>query len=336
MMFIVRKKVLVLLLVTLTVSAFAQDASDVGEFLKAGREDASKLMNAYLSPMVTAASYGFNGGWFHTAKAHKTLGFDLGVALNAVFIPDSKNTFRPAELGLKEFTLTSPANGIAPTIVGPKDNTTYTSNTTGQSFSGPRGLDFKENFKVSGAVAPTIQLGIGIWKNTDLKIRWMPEIEAGSTKVKYLGFGVLHDIKQHIPGIKHLPFDLSVMVGYTKIKGKTAIDGFVPSGDTRPQELQYDMNAWLFQALISKKIAVVTFYGGLGYNSVKTDADVIGSYIFPGTAVGVSNPISMGFKNSSARVTAGMRLSLGPIYISGDYTLQKYSAVSVGLGVHVR
>ncbi|HEY5745296.1 MAG TPA: DUF6588 family protein [Chryseolinea sp.] len=342
MMLFVRKSFLLLLFIAFTVSSFAQSETDIGDYLKAGPEDAGKLMSAYLSPMITAASYGFNGGWFTTAKAHKTLGFDLGVSVNGVFIPSSNNYFRPAELGLKTTTLVSPTSGNAPTLVGPGDATTYASTYGGQSvtFSGPKGLDFKDNFKISGALAPTVQLGIGIVKNTDLKIRWMPEVKAGDTKVKYFGFGVLHDIKQHIAGIKHLPFDLSVMVGYTNLKGTTNIAGFVASGDaTKPQELHYNMNAWLMQALISKKLAMVTFYGGLGYNAVKTSADVKGSYAFlPVTPVtpAINDPVAMSFKNNSFRVTAGMRLNLGPIYLSGDYTLQKFSTVSVGLGVTVR
>ena len=339
MMLFVRKSFLLLLFITLSVSLYAQSETEIGEFLKAGPEDAGKLMNAYLSPMITGTSYGFNGGWFTTAKAHKTLGFDLGVALNAVFIPSSENHFRPSELGLKTTTLVTPTNGNAPTVVGPKDPTTYAVTYGGQvgTFSGPPGLDFKDNFKISGVLAPTIQLGIGIVKNTDLKIRWMPEVEAGDTKVKYLGFGVLHDIKQHIPGIKHLPFDLSVLAGYTNVKGATSVAGYVASGDaTKAQEIRYSMNAWLIQALISKKVAMVTFYGGLGYNTIKTSGDVKGSYKFTAAAPAINDPVAMSFKNNSFRVTAGMRLNLGPVYLSGDYTLQKYSTVSVGLGVTLR
>jgi hypothetical protein len=96
------------------------------------------------------------------------------------------------------------------------------------------------------------------------------------------------------------------------------------------------MDAWIFQALISKKIAVVTFYGGIGYNTIKTTSDVTGSYIVPGFQAPFTDPVSMSFKNNSMRVTAGMRFNLGPVYLNGDYTLQEYSTVSVGLGATVR
>lgn len=147
----------------------AQSESDLIEFLNAGERDASKLINAYLTPTVEGLSYGFNGGWFHTAKAHKTLGFDFGVSVQAVFIPSSKNYFSPGELGLEKAmmidpTTFQPMSGQAPTMVGPGDGTTYGVDVddngvynpgTEPRFKGPEGLDFKENLKVSAVPAAT-------------------------------------------------------------------------------------------------------------------------------------------------------------------------------------
>jgi hypothetical protein len=345
------KRILVVVLITAPGLTFAQDEAELIEFLQAGKRDASKLIGAYVNPMVEGLSYSFNGGWYHTAKAHNTLGFDLGVSVNAVFIPKSKNYFTPSTLGLENTTLVDPTSGKAPTVMGPADRTTYQSlvdfNGDGVpdqtiQIDGPEGVDFKENFKVSGVVAPTAQLGIGIYKNTDLKIRWMPEVKTSATRVKLLGFGIMHDVKQHIPGIKTLPFDLSVLVAFTKIQGETNVEGEFnkPSNDPRAQLMDYSMNAWLFQALISKKIAVVTFYGGIGFNTIKTSSALTGSFVIP-APVGneqlvLKDPVSLDFKNKSFKVTAGVRFKFGPIYLNGDYSLQEYNTLSVGLGVAVR
>jgi hypothetical protein len=321
---------------------------DLVEFLKSGKEDASKLMKAYINPVVEGLSYGLNGGWAQTAKAHKTLGFDFGVVVNAVTIPSSQNYFDPTKLGLKAiggFSSDAP-NGMAPTMVGPKYGTNYTAavdvNNDGTpdqviAFQGPEGLDFKKNLKWSGVVAPTATLGIGIYKNTDLKIRWMPEVGGSDTKIKLFGLGVMHDIKQHIPGIKLLPFDLSVLAAFTNVSGTSSLEGNIdhPANDTSPQKINYKMHAWLVQAMISKKFSVITLYGGVGYNAVKTTSDVLGSYeITPGAVL--KDPVSMSFKNNGMRATAGFRLKLAVICLSADYTLSKYNTLSVGFGVAVR
>ena len=341
------KRIFVVLIMLAPGFSHAQNENDLVDFLNGGTGDGEKLINAYLNPMIEGVSYSFNGGWYHTAKAHKSLGFDLGVSLNAVWIPKSKNFFNPNDLNLEvtEF-LNGASEGKAPTIIGPKVATSYgvdldeDGNPDDLQFSGPDGLDFKKNFKVSGVLAPTAQLGIGIYKNTDLKVRWMPEVSAGSSKVKLLGFGVLHDIKQHIPGLRPVPIDLSILVAFTSIKGSTDLTGGTidrPVGDTQRQTINYDMDAWLIQALISKKVAIVTFYGGVGYNTIKTTAGLKGNYVIPGGSIsGVKDPLAFGFKNKSFKVTAGVRFKFGPIYLNGDYSIQEYNTLSVGLGVAVR
>ncbi len=135
-----------------------------------------------------------------------------------------------------------------------------------------------------------------------------------------------------------------MLVAFTNIQASTSVEGEFrkPINDPRAQELTYSMNAWLIQGLISKKISVITFYGGIGYNAVKTNADLKGSYMLPDDDLNDSNnevlkdPISLGFKNNSLKVTAGIRFKFGPIYLNGDYSIQEYNTLSVGLGVAVR
>src|SRR5688572_27436609 len=150
------KRIFVVLLMAAPSWTFAQSESDLINFLEAGKNDASKLMGAYLNPMIEGLSYSFNGGWYHTAKAHNSLGFDFGVSVNAVFVPKSKNYFTPSTLGLQNTTLISPTSGKAPTVMGPSDATTYQTSadlngdgTVDQivTIDGPEGVDFKENFK---------------------------------------------------------------------------------------------------------------------------------------------------------------------------------------------
>jgi len=307
-------------------------------------------MTAYATPVVKSLSYGLTGGWYHTAKAHKTAGVDVGVSINAVFIPTSDNYFTPGSLGLK--TITSFANNTtgtqqAPTIVGPDDKTTYTSSydpgggvgPQSVSFSGPGGFDMKKNLGFAALPAPMAQIGIGIIKNTDIKIRFVPQIHQNSSSVSMFGIGVMHDIKQYMPGIKSLPFDLSGFVGFNSLTGSTGL--VLTSGNpTSPDgNLTYKFNSWAFQALISKKFSVLTLYGGLGWGTIATKVNVSGHYTIQANPAGsftVKDPVSISVGNSSPKLTLGMRLKFGPIYLNGDYTFQKYNALSVGLGASIR
>ncbi|MCX8490902.1 MAG: hypothetical protein ORN54_07530, partial [Cyclobacteriaceae bacterium] len=184
---------------------------------------------------------------------------------------------------------------------------------------------------------PIVQLGIGIIKNTDLKFRFVPQQKSNSVTFQMFGIGLMHDIKQHIPGLKRLPFDLSILAAYNTVSGTASLvstSGVISTDGS----LGYKLNSWVAQAIISKKVSVLTAYAGVGYGSVSSNVDITGSFVVPATvgSFTVKDPLALGLSNNSARLTAGLRLKLGPVYINGDYTLQKYNALTVGFGFAVR
>jgi hypothetical protein len=337
--------VALVLIVGISFSAHAQNEDDLVRFLQAGQEDGGKLITAYINPFVEGFSYALNGGWFHTAKPHKLGGFDFNFSVTPVFVPKSSDFFDPNSLNLATvtgFTNSSNPGGAAPTIFGPKDQTGYQVDIDddGQpdvDIDGPRGLGIRDAIKLAPVGTPMAQVGIGLIKGTDLMFRIVPKSKLGNTEVNLIGFGLRHDIKQHIPGIKMLPFDLSIMAGFTSFKGVTDLSGSGFAGAN--QEAEYKFNAFLLQALVSKKLAFVTFFGGFGYNGVKTTADMKGTYtFFEGQAAEftLSNPYSATFKNNSMRLDVGMRINILAFYLYGNYSLQEYSAVTAGLGFTFR
>lgn len=345
-----RKQLLLLSLCWMVpfLTAHAQNEDDLVRFLQAGQQDGSKLITAYINPVIEGFSYALNGGWFHTAKPHKLGGFDINISLTPVFIPKSQDYFDPDKLNLTtvtDFQNTTNPGKLAPTFIGPNDRTEYTLDVNGQpvTISGPEGLNLRETIKVAPVGAPMAQVGIGLIKGTDIMVRFVPKVSVGSTETQLFGLGLRHDIKQHIPGIKMLPFDLSAMVGFTSFKGTTDLSGlateFPPATTGTKQEAVYKFNAFLFEALISKKIAFITLFGGVGYNGVKTTAAVNGSYTFfdgQPQEFDLTNPYKGTFKNNSMRFDVGARFNLLAFYLYGNYSIQEYSAVTAGLGFTFR
>lgn len=357
----------VLVVLALPLKVSAQNEADFANFLKAGEADASKLMTAYMEPAVKSMSYGMTGGWYHTAKPHKSLGFDIGVTASFAFIPSSENFFNPNSLNLSTTTYDGARpegstgaydpNRKAPTFFGPKDETQYTSTyddpilgTQTISYNGPEGLDVKDAIGFAATPVPMIQLGIGVIKNTDVKIRFansamvgsiIPNVEFDNSEFSIFGIGVMHDIKQHIKGIKMLPFDLSAMVAYNSVSGTTDLSN-TNTSDARPDsddgELDYKFNSWVIDALISKKISVLTGYAGFGYSIINTNVDVNGEYVIDSSnpSFVLTDPVAIDYKNNSVRFLIGMRLKFGPLYLNGDYTFQKFNTFTFGIGFAVR
>jgi hypothetical protein len=327
----------------LAFSANAQD--EIDQLVSGSVGDAEKLVGAYIDPLMNSASSGLNQGWYNTAKTHKTAGVDLTFSFNAMLIPSDKLFYNVADLNLEKIDMhpsspgyKSPTEKIAPTIFGSdKAPVFYTKPLVSNTFNGPAGLDMKGKIGLSAMPMPTATLGFGLPKGFDIKVRFIPQTNLGNnTQVNLWGIGVMHDVKQWIPGIKSLPFDLSGFVGYTTMKMTSKFN----SSNTQDARGVFTMNGLTLQGIISKKISVLTVYGAVGYNMAKSNLSLLGKYDINDdgdyTDAREVNPMKLDYSASGPRVTAGFRLKLAVFTIHSDYTLQKYSCFAFGLGISVR
>ncbi len=344
------KKYLLSLVLTLGLGSvsYAQ-LPDFDLLLRGGGEDMSTYMGYYVDPFMKSFGTGIANSWYNTAKPHETLGFDLTVYMSLVKVPDAQRLFTFNESEYISYKLASGATSAElPTLLGPTTSeqlvTDYTDPDTGinissNPFNAPDGL--QNDLPTNSIPVPMIQLGIGIVKNTELIVRYAPSISIGDAfKLKLFGLGIKHDIKQWIPGIKTLPLDLSILIGYTKLDTDYFFSDTSPIV-TNNAKADFDINALTIQALVSKKLSVITFYGGVGYNSVKSNFKMSGDYLItdandPLIAATVTDPVDIDIKLSGFRATIGMRLKLAIFTFHGDYTFQEYNTLTFGFGFSVR
>ncbi len=328
-------------------ATYAQD--DIGNLLTEDIAETKVLIREYISPFMKSTSLGLNQGWYNTAKAHKVVGFDLTTTVSLMRIPTSDTWFNVGNLGLQHYSLKSDSPGYpnAPTIFGPNEESKfeYRRDPSGPaapvSLSGPPGLGLEEEIGANVMPVPMIHLGIGLPKGTDVKIRFVPTLDIqGEGEFKLWGVGVMHDIKQYIPGIKLLPFDLSGFFGYTKLDLNFDLDTNPTTTQEQDQRGSISMSATTIQAVASKKFSVLTLYAGAGYNVAKSNIGLKGHYDLNGDGDTndefEKNPIDLDFSASGPRVTAGFRLKLAVFTLHADYTVQKYQAITAGFGINVR
>ena len=333
-------RLLALIFSFLSVSFFCKAQDNLDIYLEAGKDDATKLTESYLTPIMKGFGYGLNNGWYNTAKAHKTLGFDLTVTAHAVFAPKSSQYFIFKDEAYSNIRLAHGESNQLPTAFGPASEgprleiLDENGEPTGTTFNAVEGLGIKEELGHNIVPVPMVQLGIGIVKNTDIKLRYIPTIDIGDGEVSLWGIGVMHDVKQWIPGIKHLPFDLSALVGYTKMTTSYDLQGLSNTGDGS-QELLLNAGALSVQGIISKKMSVLTLYGGVGYNKTTSSIVVNGVFELEDNRV-LEDPIDFTFGEGSLRATAGFQLKLAILTLHADYTINKYPILSAGLGFSVR
>lgn len=331
----------------LTLSLFVSYGQiDFGSLLEGGTEDANVLLGKYLEPAFEGFGYGMNSGWYNTAKPHKLLGFDLTVTANMARVPEGAKFYTLNEADFNNITIRGAENAPngpyqAPTVFGPNldaDDIPYLVFNEGTddelSITAPSGLGLDEAIGLRSIPVPAVQLGIGLVKGTEIKLRLIPQQTFGDPGSQFntslFGIGLMHDVKQWIPGIKNLPFDLSAFVGYNKFSNTFELD-YDSNGDLRTGE--FNVSGTTFQGIISKKLAVLTVYGGLGFITSKSDFALLGDFEIDGVP---EDPISLEYSSGGVRANAGARLKLAVFTFHAEYALQKYSTFTAGFGISVR
>jgi len=308
-------------------SAYSQD---IGNLIKGAKADANYLVEGYVSPVLKSLGYGLNQGWYNTAKPHKTLGIDITATLSLVTVPTSSQTFTVDDSKLSELQLVSPANHVVPTILGPSNVEpvyAFKNPLITDQIVAPSGAGLSDQLPIVAVPVPIANVGIGIVKGTELKIRYLPKLNFNKAHIDMIGFAIMHDIKQHIPVVKNLPFDLSVLAGFTTFNASTDFD----PGQTGV----FKAKATTVQAIISKKLAILTLYAAAGYAKSNVSFDAKGNYDIGGGA-SLTDPVSINAANSGGRLTGGFRLKLAILTLHADYTLQKYPTISTGVGLSIR
>ena len=316
---------------------------DLSTVLEGGVDDAELFLENYLEPMPAGFGYGLNGGWYNTAKTHKRFGFDISVISSVSFVPTSKEYFTFNNAEYTNIKLTDPSISTAkiPTLLGPLSGAgaennrpllkfTHSDGNDDISISAPPGLGLKEDIGYNVIPSATIQGGIGLFKHTDLKIRYIPEIKTNDSEFSAFGLGIMHDIKRWLPFINKLPLDMSALIAWNNVKSKVSLN----SDEERKQAVQFDTNSLTFQLVASKKLSIFTFYGGVGASSFISNVSLLGKYETDNKVY--TDPIDLNFKSETLRSNLGLRIKLLLLTISADYAFQEYSTFTAGIGFSIR
>ncbi|MDO5971575.1 hypothetical protein Q4Q35_17360 [Flavivirga aquimarina] len=336
-----KKLTLLCLLLLVTHVSRSQELESI---LLAAGEDANKLAKSYMNPAMSGLIYGMNSGWYHTAKVHKKLGFDITIGLNASKVPSKDELFSIADLGLT--SITAPGSPLTPTVAGSGDGTTLNVNAIVQgqavtaSFDMPSGID--DDLPLGSIPTPAIQAGVGLPYKFDVMLRFVPEVGSDDAKGKLFGVGLKKEITSILGPLDKLPLHLSVLAAYTSMNVNYTMDGTEIPGDN--QRAEFKLNSFTVQAIGSLNFPIINVYAGLGYGGGNSTLKMLGTYDLEYTPIAsgptitetVTDPLNLDFDAGGFRTTLGLRLSLGFFKIFADYTLQEYNTLSAGIAFSFR
>ncbi len=270
-------------------------------------------------------------------------------------VPNSDQSFSLSSLGLQ--TLQYNSGATSPSFSGPNtpgaNVSIQESGYTIASFNLPKGTGFHY------VPTPMLQAGIGLIAHTQLSIRYLPKINTNKYgNYQLFGAAIQHGLNQYIPGGKLLPVKFSIMAGFTDFKASTDLNVQPESGVSNPnnydattwsgQMVKTETKAYTINALVGKNLPILSVYAGVGLESSKMTVSTPGSYPItvydsnPSNSshkkiAKVDDPVNIKIKGSNTfRALAGFKLKLTVFYLSGTYTISKYSMASIGFGLNFR
>ncbi len=333
------KRILFFLFLGFSGFSFAQ--SNVNDLLAAGIEDAEQYTNAYLAPALEASIYNLGGSWYNTADAKPLGGFEISVVGNLAFFKnkDDKKAFvlNTADYQNLQFTDGSSSKTVSTALGDIEGVQVFVEDDTGlvrADFELPSGLASEDiNFIPSGF----IQASVGLIKGTEVKARFLPKIDTDDVSLSLFGLGIQHEFTKHLPADKVLPVAISAVIGYTQLNGEY---DFTSTGvvDGANQRLDSKIKIWNFQAVVSTRLPVINFYGGLGYLSGKSETDLLGTYVVTSGPFQTTytDPFSVDADASGVIANVGTKLKLGFFRLNADYSLGEFNRFTFGINFGFR
>ncbi len=325
-----KKIIIVFFAVIATLNTSAQ--INIGNLFEAGSADAKILANPYLRPYGEMLGVNLNSGWYTSAKVHKLLGFDITFTGTYSKAPSSAKTFDINDYSdqLTTFELVDPSESVTPTIAGKSSSRPYLK-PKGVPSNPVTDIEMPNGSGMDHLISPMVTVGVGLPYGIEVKGRFSPELDLGDAgKLSLFGAGIQKDIKDYIPGIKHVPvLNMSVLAAFTNFSGSASMNDvgtLITNG-----QVSIDANAYTTRLLIGANLPIIAFYTGFGYGRCSSDFNINGDF-----SDSSLEPITLSYVTKGFDFNVGLRLRLGVIGLHADYTAGEYSSLTAGIGVNFR
>lgn len=366
-----------------TLQVSAQD--NAAQIVKSGAGTVNDLANVYMGPLMKGFGLGLADGWNNnTARTLGTGGFDLRFNLGVCMVPTNDQSYNPNEVFKSNSNITWVNNGVggsAPSMFGTSGQPLGTMDGYGKvRLTNPiTNLPFDTTLLVTkmqlppgggvpySVTMPSVQLSVGIYKNTEVMIRFVPQIAAGTFKVGTWGVGVKHSIKQWIPVIKDQKiWDWSALASYSQftsefgfgtnsLKPDSGSFNPNPSIDYTNQKITMTGNGFTIGTLVSAKLLFFTPYVGFNYSYSSMNMKFEGNFPVPvpdekyqpvsilpnyhpfQTKISnLADPINVDGSISNVRVNMGARIKLAVLIIGGEYSIGTYNTATLSVGLNLQ
>lgn len=261
---------------TLFLFGLQESRSQVG--LDEVARDILFIIDGYNEPAAEASVMQTGAGWFHTAKSLDLFKTNISIGISALPFPNNKKNFTVRDADFINVDIRDGDQASIPTTLGGRGLTFFDFEIDGdayefQAFSGIRSDLF---------AMPYIQGQVGLWKETELTLRVVPQIIIDKSSYAVYGVGLKHNLSQYLFK-ENRSFEIAIYGNYNLTDLNIEFDEpleLTPTNGNQPLAVingsLIDFHSINTGFVASKDINKWTFSAALNYNTSWVDYSLTG------------------------------------------------------------
>lgn len=174
--------------------------------------DALFFSDKYITPATDAAVYQASSGWVDTPKKKKLWDVSFSLHTNLFFVPNEDQSFQIKNSDFSFFQIENGTTATVPTAIGNKDQVFL----VGEIDNNPVRLETPQGINQETVIYPYIQAGLGLWKGSELVVKYSSRVKLKKGEYQVYGIGVKHNLDQYFPSLKKANFNLGTLLAYSK------------------------------------------------------------------------------------------------------------------------
>ncbi|OUS14993.1 hypothetical protein A9Q93_07065 [Nonlabens dokdonensis] len=167
------------------------------------------ILDGFNEPATEASVMQTGAGWFHTAKSLDKFKINVSLGISGLPFPNSKKNFTVRDADFINVDIREGNDASIPTTLGGRGLDFFDFTIEGETyeFQAFSGLD------TDFFALPYIQSQVGLWKETEVTIRLVPQIKFDNSYYAVYGLGLKHNLSQYVFR-ENRPVDIALYANY--------------------------------------------------------------------------------------------------------------------------
>jgi hypothetical protein len=167
------------------------------------------VLDGYNEPAAEASVLQTGAGYYTTAKSLDLFEFNVGVGISGLPFPNRKQSFSVSDSQFRNFDIRDASSATIPTALGGEQRVFFDFEIDGEQYE----------FQAIGGLGtelfafPYLQGQLGLWNETELTLRYGPQITIENSDYTLFGAGLKHNLSQYLFKDER-SFELAVLVNY--------------------------------------------------------------------------------------------------------------------------